>query len=54
MVCLMLDIDTCISDFYMGFGLVNRFHGYSQIVTTINYNTLKITVTIAHKVFSVH
>jgi hypothetical protein len=32
---------------------VNRFTGYSQIVTTNNYNTLKITITITHKVFNV-
>jgi hypothetical protein len=31
---------------------VNRFIGYSQDVTTINYNTLKITVPITHKVFN--
>jgi hypothetical protein len=37
----------------MGLGLVNRFTGYSQVVTTINYNTLNITVTIAYKVFNV-
>jgi hypothetical protein len=29
----------------MGFGLVNRFTEHSQVVTTNNYNTLKITVT---------
>jgi hypothetical protein len=33
-----------------GFGLVNRFIEYSQVVTTINYNTLKITVTITHEI----
>jgi hypothetical protein len=37
----------------MGFGLVNRFTGYSQVVTTSNYNTLEIALTIAHKVFDV-
>jgi hypothetical protein len=31
-----------------GFGLVNRFIGSSLVVTTNNYNTLKIIVTIAH------
>jgi hypothetical protein len=34
-----INIVACISDLYMGFGLVNRFIGYSQFVTTINYNT---------------
>jgi hypothetical protein len=31
---------------------MNRFIGHSQIVTTNNYNTLKITVTITHKIKS--
>jgi hypothetical protein len=31
---------------------VNRFIGYSQVVTTINYNTLKITVIMTHKMKS--
>jgi hypothetical protein len=44
-------IVTCISDLYLGFALVNRFIGYSLVVTTSNYNTFKITVIIAYKVF---
>jgi hypothetical protein len=32
--------------------MVNRFSGYSQVVTTNNHNTLKITVTITHKIKS--
>jgi hypothetical protein len=28
---------------------MNRFIGHSQVVTTNNYNNLKITVTLAHK-----
>jgi hypothetical protein len=32
---------------------MNRFIGYSKVVTTINHKTLKITVTIAYKVFNV-
>jgi hypothetical protein len=39
-------IVTYISDMLTGFGWVNRFIGYSQVVTTIHYNALKITVTI--------
>jgi hypothetical protein len=31
---------------------VNRFIGYSQVVTTNNYSTLKITVTVTHKIKS--
>jgi hypothetical protein len=31
---------------------VDRFTGHSQVVTTNNYNTLKITVTIANKIKS--
>jgi hypothetical protein len=31
---------------------MNRFIGYSQVVNTINYNTLKITVTVPHKIKS--
>jgi hypothetical protein len=42
---------TCISDYRRGFVLANRFIGYSLIVTTINYNTFKITVIITNKVF---
>jgi hypothetical protein len=29
------------------------FNGYSQVVTISNYNTLKVTVTVTHKVFNV-
>jgi hypothetical protein len=36
-----------------GFGLVNRFIGSSLVVTTITFCTLKINVSIAHKVFTV-
>jgi hypothetical protein len=43
------DIVTYISDFRRGFGLANRFIGYSPVVTTINYNTFKITIIITHK-----
>jgi hypothetical protein len=39
----------CISDYRRGFGLANRFIGYSQVVTTINYNTIKITVIVTYK-----
>jgi hypothetical protein len=35
-----------------GFGLVNRFIGYSLVVTTMNYNTVQITVIIAHTIKS--
>jgi hypothetical protein len=31
---------------------MNRLTGHSQVVTTNNYNTLKITVTITHKIKS--
>jgi hypothetical protein len=31
------------------FAFVNRFLGYSQVVSTINYNTPKITVATTHK-----
>jgi hypothetical protein len=31
---------------------VNRFNGYSQVVSTSNYNILRITVTITHKMNS--
>jgi hypothetical protein len=34
------------------FVLVSRFIGYSSVVTTINYNTLKITVTITREMTS--
>jgi hypothetical protein len=40
---------TYLSDFRRGFGLANRFIDYSSVVTTINYNTFKITVIITHK-----
>jgi hypothetical protein len=43
------DIFTCISDFRCGFGLANRFIGYSPVVTKINYNTFKTTVIITYK-----
>jgi hypothetical protein len=43
------DIVTYIGDFRLGFGLANRFIGYSPVVITINYNTLNITVIITHK-----
>jgi hypothetical protein len=33
----------------MAFELVNRFTGYSQVVGTNNYNTLKITEVITQK-----
>jgi (2Fe-2S) ferredoxin len=33
--------------------LVIGFIGYSQVVTTINYNTLKTSVTVTHKVFNI-
>jgi hypothetical protein len=42
----LLHFFTCICDLWTGFGLVNRFIGYSQVVSTSNDNTLKITVTI--------
>jgi hypothetical protein len=42
------DFVTCISDLWKGFRFVNRFIRCSQVVTTINYNTLKVTVT--HKI----
>jgi hypothetical protein len=32
-----------------GFGLVNRLIGYSQIVSSNNYNTLEITATITRR-----
>jgi hypothetical protein len=32
---------------------MNRFIEHSHVVTTNNYNTLKITVTVTHKVFNV-
>jgi hypothetical protein len=37
---------TCRSDYRGGFGLVNRFVGYSEVVNMINYNILRITVII--------
>jgi hypothetical protein len=43
------NIVTCLSDFRRGFGLANRFIGYSPVVNTINYITFKITVIITHK-----
>jgi hypothetical protein len=39
---------TCRRDFE----LVNRFIGYSRVVTTNNYDTIKITVVIIHKATS--
>jgi hypothetical protein len=39
----------CISDLKTGFGLMNRFTGCSQVETTKNDNTLKITVIIAYE-----
>jgi hypothetical protein len=39
-------IVTCISDFRRGFGLANRFIGYSPGGTTINYNNFNLTVTL--------
>jgi hypothetical protein len=42
------NIVTYIRDYRCGFGLVNRFIGYSPVVTTINYDTLKIILTITH------
>jgi hypothetical protein len=42
-------IITCRSDYRSGFGLPNRFIGYSYVITTINYNTLRIPVIIPHK-----
>jgi hypothetical protein len=33
-------IVTCKTDYRRGFGLANRFIGYSQVVTTINYYTI--------------
>jgi hypothetical protein len=47
-----LDNVTCISDLLTGYGLVNRFIGCSQVVSIINYITLKITVTITRKIKS--
>jgi hypothetical protein len=38
---VFVNIVTCISDLYTGFGLVNQYIGYSQVVGTSNYNTLK-------------
>jgi hypothetical protein len=32
---------------------VNRFIGYSLVVTANNYDIVKITVTVAHKVFNI-
>jgi hypothetical protein len=43
------DTVMCISDLRRGFELANRFIAYSQVVTTVNYNTFKITVIITHK-----
>jgi hypothetical protein len=48
------NIVTCIMWLKTGFGLVNRFIWYSLAVTTINYNTLQITVIIAHIKSSIH
>jgi hypothetical protein len=31
---------TCVSNYDAGSGSVNRFIGYSQVVTTINYYTI--------------
>jgi hypothetical protein len=36
----------------MGFGLMDRFTGYSQVVSTSNYSTLRITVTTTHRIIS--
>jgi hypothetical protein len=47
---LALFFVTRINDLYTGFGLVNRYIGYSQVVTTNNYNALKISIT--HKIKS--
>jgi hypothetical protein len=44
---------TCDSRLQTGFGCVSGFIDHSQIVITNNYNTLKNTVTITHKVFNV-
>jgi hypothetical protein len=38
----------CISDSWTGYELVTQFIEYSPVVTTNNYNTLKITVTVTH------
>jgi hypothetical protein len=46
---ILHDIVKCRNDYGRGFRLANRFIGYSQVVTTINYNTSKITVIITHK-----
>jgi hypothetical protein len=44
----IIHIVTCISDLQTGFGSVSRVTGHSPVVTTNNYNTLKITVIITH------
>jgi hypothetical protein len=41
-----------VSDFRRGFVLAKLFIGYSLVVSTSNYNTLKITVIITHKINS--
>jgi hypothetical protein len=43
------NIVTCTSDQRQGFGSVRRFIGSPLVVTTINYNTFKITVIVTHK-----
>jgi hypothetical protein len=42
-------IVTCWSDYRRGFGWTNRFIDYLQIVTTRNYNIVRIIVIITHK-----
>jgi hypothetical protein len=45
-------IVTCTGDYRHGFGYVNRFIGYSQVITIISSYTFKITVIIRiNKVF---
>jgi hypothetical protein len=48
-ILLLLSRVSVIKD---GIGLVNRFIGYSLVVTTINYNTGQITGIIAHTIKS--
>jgi hypothetical protein len=43
------NIVTRIRDYRRGFGLANRFAGYSPVVPTISSYILKITVTITRK-----
>jgi hypothetical protein len=48
-IIIIIIVVTCISDLQMEFGLVNRFIGFSQVVTTIIYNTPKINVLVTRR-----